>query len=186
MVDAICEGSGLEQINTYVSDISDEVPGWQTVFNPQAAPDEVLPYLAQFAGVRLDGLATIAERREQIQSTDGFRRGTRRALEAAVQRTLTGSKMVTISERDGGPWRLRVQTLTSEMPNPELTRLAVLSQKPIGLVLVTATGATVDPGDPPPTSDDPTWAEVDTAYATWSALDADYATWEELRTTPLP
>lgn len=162
--DALCAGT-LTRIHEVVSD-RDEYPGWTVVFDPDACPDWALPYLAQFVGVELEPALTEEQRRDKIRLPEGYNRGTRAALEQAVQRTLSDPDgHVAIDERyEGSAYRLAVRTQIDETPDEAATRVAILSQKPIGIVLDydSVTGRTLD--------------EVRDAYATLDDVAADNAT----------
>lgn len=135
---------------------------WEILFDLELAPLAYLPYLAQFVGVTLTSNMSEAEMRAAIQLPEGFRRGTVDAMMQAIQRTLTGSKHVSFQQRFGGSaWALAVRTQTSETPSEAATEAAIISQKPIGIVLDYASIAGA------------TYAEVDAAYADYAAAEAD-------------
>jgi len=145
---------------------SPDGPGWSALLDITRCPDEALPWLAQFVGVRLLPDSSPADQRARILATDGWRRGTPAALVSATQATLTGTKRVTLRERDGGDaYALRVQTLTGETPDPTATQNAILSQKPAGLVLTYQT----IPGQD--------YTTLKTAKANYAAVKSSYATY---------
>lgn len=159
----------LEPIWERVRD-RDDMPGWTLLFNADLAPVEALPWLAQFVGVQLQPGWSEQEQRDAIKDPPGFRRGTRAAMRRDVQRTLTGTKSLSIFERDGSAYALTVRTLTSETPDEAATLAAVLGQKPIGLALDYDAIA------------GQTWNDVVAAEATWNDVVADYPTWNDLVT----
>lgn len=116
-------------------------PGWSLLLDVDRAPDEALPWLGQFVGVRLPpGESDPVVQREMIRATPGWKRGTREALTAAVQRTLTGERRVIVRERYDGvrtdpAYQLRVTTIADETPDPDATRAAILEHKPAGVML---------------------------------------------------
>lgn len=171
--DALVEGLGIAMIDTYVSD-SDDRPGWQIVFDPDDSPEEALPYLGQFVGVELEPELTVAEQRLKIKLPEGFRRGTLAALEAAIQRTLTGSKTVLIEERpDGEAYQLYIRTFASETPSEDATLAAILTQKPIGIVLEPAYEAITGQS----------WDDLQASATDWDDVESTYADWSEVRST---
>lgn len=128
-------GTLIEGTRTLLSE-TDEYPNWGLVMDVDRAPAAVLPWLAQFVGVRLTPDLTEAEQREAIRVHAGFQRGTPLAIQAAVARLLTGSKHITFEERSGGnAYRLLIRTYEDETPDPDRVRAAILSQKPAGIVL---------------------------------------------------
>jgi Phage tail protein (Tail_P2_I) len=133
-------GTMYQLIEDYVRD-SPDGPGWSALMDLDRCPTEALPWLAQFAGVRLLPGTTDAQQRERIRSTDGFRRGTVAAITAAAQRTLTGAKTVGITERAGGDaYAFTVTTYAAETPDTLATYNALLAQKPGGLKMTYSTG----------------------------------------------
>lgn len=142
-------------------------PGWSSVMDVDNAPVGWLGWLAQFIGVRLlPGLAE-AEQRARIKSTDGFKRGTPRAMVAAAQQYLTGAKTVYLIERHGSAYRATLATKVSETPTPSLIPPAVQAQKPGGIVLAIqlVTGADYD-------SYRDTHASYNTAMPNWATYTA--------------
>lgn len=106
---------------------------WPAAFDLDGTPDPV--WLGQLIGTAVPGGLTLEEQRAYIADRPAWRRGTRAALLAAVQSTLTGLKRVTIDERDGSAWQLTVSVYEAETPDPDAALAAALSQKPVGIVL---------------------------------------------------
>lgn len=161
----------LHDVNVLVRD-RDDRPGWSIILDPEVAPAEYLPWLAQLAGVEFSGsIPTEAEMRQQIVNREGQDRGTRAAMERAVKATLTGSKRVIIREREGDdPYALYVATYSSQTLVPAMTEMAALRQKPAGLWPFTfevLTGATYD--------------ELDAAFGTYDDQDAALGTYDDQR-----
>lgn len=166
---AICSVP-IDQIHGYVTD-TDERPGWAIVLDPVAAPAEVLDWLAQFVGTVLTPSMDDAARRQAIELPEGFERGGLEALKEAVAKTLTGPQTVLVDERYlADAWQLRVRVFAAETPNSAATLAAVLSQKPIGIVLTFVVIGGQD------------WGDLQLDHASWTATMADYATWFEART----
>jgi hypothetical protein len=167
-------GGMFQEVETWVRDTPDG-PGWSPLLDLTRCPSEALPWLAQFAGVRIPGGLTDAEQRAWIASTSGFWRGTTSALIGAAKATLTGTQTVLFRERYGGPvtspeyaYYLTVNTYTSETPDAAATKAALLSQKPAGIVLVYATVAASS------------YSAVSLSYATYTALGAAFPTYGAL------
>lgn len=115
---------------------SDDGPGWSSLMDPARCPDWALPWLAQFAGVRLANGLTADQQRAQIATPPPFLRGTRQAMIDMVADTLTGTKTVRVLERVGGDaYALTIATRTSETPDAASAEAAARAQKPIGLIL---------------------------------------------------
>lgn len=134
-------GEMFQLLDDWLRDTPDG-PGWSILLDLDRSPPEALPWLAQFVGVRLLAGSTAAEQRTRIASTDGFRRGTPAAMRAAAEATLTGSRTVVFRERNGDPaitpdyaYYLDVTTYDDQTPDPAATELALLAQKPGGIVL---------------------------------------------------
>jgi hypothetical protein len=164
--------AAIDQIHGYVTD-TDELPGWGIVLDPAEAPEEVLDWLAQFVGSVITPSMDAAEKRAAILLPRGFQRCTPDALYQATRATLSGSQTVLIDERyTGDAWKLRVRTITSETPDETATLAAVVSQKPIGILLTYAAVAVHD------------WGDLIAHEATWADVQADYDTWLEARTAP--
>jgi hypothetical protein len=109
---------------------------WARATSPSQAPDVLLPWLAQFAGVELLPSDTVAQQRARIGAAAGFYRGTTRAMREAVELTLTGEKFVSIVPRVGGDmWQMTVRVRASECPDLGVSERAALSQKPAGVIL---------------------------------------------------
>ena len=163
----------VDVIHQIVTD-SEDAPGWQVLFNPEECPAVALPYLAQFVGVRLLPSMTEAEQREAIIEPSGFTRGTPAQIIATTKRTLTGAKTVFLTERYlGFPWRIRIETLTLETPDPARTKRDVIAEaKPIGLLLSFNEKLGW------------TWgvAKVAPTHTPWSDVKSDFATWKSYRT----
>jgi hypothetical protein len=134
-------GAAFGPVHDVVRD-SDDGPGWSPLLDPARAPGWALPWLAQLAGVTLTPGAPDQQWRDEITSPPAFRRGTQQAIIDATARTLTGTRRVTLYERDGGPWLITVITYTAETPDADAAERAARSQKPAGLLMTFR----VDPG----------------------------------------
>ena len=169
-------GTMFQLVEELVRDTA-EGPGWSMLMDVDRCPDIALPWLGQFAGVRLLPGSTPDEQRTRIKSTDGFKRGTPAALTAAAKATLTGSQTVVLRERYSAPqvpdpdgaYYLYVATYTVETPNPAATQQALLSQKPAGIVLVYTAITGQD------------YQTVKNTTATYAALKSKYASYGAVR-----
>lgn len=125
-----------------------DIIGYGKVMDPQTAPGEWLPWLAQFTGTRLVQGETTQEHRNRIDGMEGIRRGSAKAMRSAATRTLTGTNpYVIFNERyQGSAYRLAIRTLASQTPNAAVVLADLLRQKPAGIVLSysTITGITYD------------------------------------------
>lgn len=107
--------------------------GWAGAFDLDYTP--VPAWLGNITGTRVPTDLDVDAQRDFVLARPSWRRGTLVALISAVTATLTGLKRVTVTERDGGPWRLTVTTYAGETPDQAATLAAALSQKPVGIVL---------------------------------------------------
>ena len=164
---AIVEGN-VAFIHELVTE--EEAPGWQILLDPDRCPAKALPYLAQFVGARLRPDMDEEQRRSAIKEPEGFGRGTPAAIVATARRRLTGTKFVSLVERYTGlAYRMKIATLESETPDPELTKAEIIAeQKPIGIRLFF--------NDSP----DWTWEEVALENETWQDVIDEYETWADL------
>lgn len=146
---------------------TDDAPGWAVVMDPDTVPMDFLGWLGQFVGVRLLVGLDDASQRLRVRETAGFKRGTLAAIAGAARQVLTGSRQVSILERDGSPYRFRVRTYQAETPSAAAVRTAVEALKPAGLVVTyeVVTGAT--------------YAEMDTMHGTYADMDAAYTTYSQ-------
>jgi hypothetical protein len=159
----------LDLLHRYLIDDVTNLPAWSVIFDPERAPPEALPYLAQFSGAVLTPEMEEAARRAAIQTPEAFSRGRKASLEAVAKRRLTGTKTVLITERyTSNAWRLRVETLEAETPDPEGTVADIVAyQKPIGIVLFFNQRVAWTWGEAKASLEFPTWADVKANFATW-------------------
>lgn len=147
-------------------------PGWSVVFDPDECPSYALPYLGQFVGVALEPSLTEAEQRTKITLPEGWQRGTKAALVAAVQRQLTGTRRVLLRERyPDNAYQLSVRTMVDETPDTDAVLRAILTQKPIGIVLnyEAITGQA--------------WDDLLASSTDWDDVESTYADWDDVRST---
>lgn len=146
------------------------VTGTAELANPAAAPRTWLAWLAWLVGIDLDGIPD-AERRTAISLSSSLqRRGSKRAIIRATQRTLSGSQSCRVYWNLSGsdPYLITVVTLTAQTASSVATLAAAETEKPAGidLELQTVTGAT--------------YAELLAAYATYTALAAAFTDYDDL------
>jgi hypothetical protein len=164
-------GVMYQLVEDWVRDTADG-PGWSLLMDADRCPNEALPWLGQFAGVRVLPGSDADAQRARVKSTDGFRRGTRAALVGAAQATLTGAKTVVFRERDGAEmgypnppevaYCLTVITYTAQTPDPTATLNALIAQKPGGIILQYRTAAGQD------------YQSVKDGYATYALVASTY------------
>lgn len=169
----LCLLGAIGSMFQLVEDLSrdtDDGPGWSAALDVDRAPEAALPWLAQFVGVRIPLGLDEAQQRARIRSTDGFRRGTPAALVGAAQQYLTGSKTVIFRERDGGAYKLKVWTRTSETPDSAKVLAALLEQKPAGITLTYAAIA------------DWIYDDISSSFGSYSAIYTTYVTYQGVLT----
>ena len=166
----------LDLLHRYLIDDVLNLPAWAIIFDPERCPVEALPYSSQFSGAVLTPEMDEAARRNAIQTPEAFSRGRLASLIAVTKRRLTGTKAVVVTERyTGKAWRLRVETIASETPDPEGTLNDIITyQKPIGIVLFFNSRVNWTWGEAKASVEFPTWAAVKAGFASWF----DYRTYE--------
>lgn len=169
---------GLAAMFEEVEDLgiaTDDLPGWAKALSVQAedgsprVPANLLPWLAQFVGVRIPTGTADANARALVKGAEGLTRGSRAAIEDAAQRFLTGAKTVVFKERDGGAYKLTVYVYTQQVTDAAKLDAAVRAQKPAGIVL---TLNVISGG---------TYSNLVATRATYSAVVSAYATYAALR-----
>lgn len=128
-------GLGSVEIDEVVRGTDTHAP-WARLMDPATCPVWALGYLAQWVGERLLPLDSEADQRARIAQAAGFYRSTDRAMREEVQRTLTGTKSVTVLNRVGGDrWAQTVKVKTSETPSSAASEAAARRQKEAGVIL---------------------------------------------------
>lgn len=173
---AYCDSIGqmFKEIEQLAREDADGNLPWAKITDPELAFSELtdplstyaLLWLAQLAGVRVPiGLADRDSMRQIIELAEARRRGTVEYMVEVAQRLLTGDKFVFVIERDGSAYQLSIVTRTSETPDEDAVRAALLAVKPAGIVLTYTVSSGV------------TWNEPVNA---WNAAGA--VTWDETST----
>ena len=139
--------------------------------DPESAPTEWLPWLAQLVGAYLPAGASLAERRDIIGGA-GYRAGTRGAIADAARSALTDSRYVTVIPHQAGYavgtiWDLTIRTRSTETPDPAevLATIVRKGAKPAGARLWHTTFGT-------------SWDRIEALFPTWEDWDA--ATWTKI------
>ncbi len=76
------------------------VPAWGKLFEVKVCPYKDLGFLGQFVGVAIPTKATEAEARKLVENESGLERGTRKAIEMAIERVLGAGEPFLIKERE--------------------------------------------------------------------------------------
>lgn len=108
----------LQRIYDIVRERNDQV-GWAIALDPDNAPAEYLPYLAQWVGAVLTPGMSLEQQRLEIKEPTGWKRGQVPSITLITKRELTGTQWVRIRPRTPGPGEIYIRTLLSETPNPE-------------------------------------------------------------------
>lgn len=128
----------FDWIYDLVSDTDDGV-GWSPVVDVDRCPAFLLPWLAQFVGIRFVTGRTVQQQRDEITDRPRWRRGTPAAIISLAKEYLTGTKTVYLVERQGSAYRMALTTLSSETPDLPALVAAVTDpyrgQKPTGVVM---------------------------------------------------
>lgn len=166
----------LQRYLSLVGDQLDEVAGLigraKEMADPDLADEAWLPWLAQLAGVRLNGLTTVAARRVAIRTAgSGWLTGTMAGIIAAIRSTLADpvNNYLTVTRDLVDPWVLHVTTRATETPDPVASLAAVdaIGAKPAGVVLEwTAFHASWDQIE----AAAPTWNDIET-LGSWTAIE---------------
>lgn len=163
----------LSLVGDQLDEVATLIARGDEIANPDLADEAWLPWLAQVAGVRLNGLTTVAQRRAAIRTSgSGWLTGTLAGIVAAVRSTLTNpdTGYVTVTRDLVDPWLLHVTTRATETPDPAASMLAVdaLGAKPAGVILDwTAFAASWDQIE----AGAPTWDIIE-ALGSWSAVES--------------
>lgn len=97
-----------------------------TMLDPDNAPAEGLPYLAQYVGAKLLPVMDEQQRRDEIKRPSTWRRGEDETIKLVATRELTGDAWVRIRPRYPDAGRIYIRTLLSETPSPERLEATLL------------------------------------------------------------
>jgi hypothetical protein len=174
-------GVCFEQVERVVGDMEESEESYPTLLDVDLTPPETLRYLAQYLGERIPAGISDPAAREWLQDHPHTRRGTERAIFLAAQRTLTGTRLVSLRTRtrlDGGADidYIAVRTIASQTPNPDAVYADLrknLVPADIVLEYQAITGQT--------------WQDVrelgGASVYTWGDVDADFSSWSPVFTT---
>jgi hypothetical protein len=138
LAEALVGGDRLDDINQWAADQSDGTPGWSLLLDVDNCPSIVLPWLAQFVGVRFSsGQTTDTARRAAIRNEQGFDRGSRSQFLATINGYLSGPLFASLIERSTDPYHVTVQIPFDELLVPDISIIenAAMAVKPAGLIL---------------------------------------------------
>jgi hypothetical protein len=115
-------------------------PGWDIAFDPDEAPVELLPWLAQFVGVQLTPEMSEQQMRDEIREPTGWKRGQDESIRVALRRTLVATvegeePLVIIRPNTPSAGHHYIRTLASQTPEPERTKVVLRSKVPAWSVL---------------------------------------------------
>lgn len=166
-------GSMFEEVETLAFETEEGDPGWGIILDLDRARTQDLPYLAQYIGERIPVGLSDAASREWISDAPNMRRGTLLSIAQAAQRTLTGARLVWMSERDDGaagdqPDDLMIVTYTSQTPDSARVLRDIYDVVPADI----SVHYTVQSGA--------SWAQINASYASWSAVAAAFDSWAEV------
>lgn len=126
-------------------DYDDSIPGSTSqLVDPEVAPVDWLPWLAQLVGVPLTNDLSEAEKRDAITfASAGWRAGTKTAMAAAAKTALTGTRYAQVFDHsvsdpgDGDQWDVLIVTRSTETADDAAVLDAVVRRnaKPAGVVL---------------------------------------------------
>lgn len=128
---------------------TDAAAGWSGLLDADVCPPQGLAVLGQMVGVQVPPGADAVTARALVKARGGWGRGTPAAIIAAARLTLTGGKHVTLTERDGSAYRVRVTVYTAEIPDLGALTAAFNAALPAGIVgtVEVLTGWTIAQGE---------------------------------------
>lgn len=167
-------GETYRVVDDGVAGGDDGEPPWFRVMHPDTCPPAALPWLAQFVGIRFPANFTEEQQRHAIRDKANFSRGGPDAMRSAIQQWLTGSKTVTMRERNPTPYSMVIvvradEVLPEDLPSG-LAHIwpAIRSQKPAGIIV---TLSILDGQDYQMLfENNASYAEVFTKYATYNGM----------------
>lgn len=142
--------------------------GWTVALDPWDAPEEVLPWLAQFTGVIIAPNMTPEEIRAEIAEPTGWKRGQAPSIRLVASRELTGGKRVIIRTRTPSVGRTYIRVLKSECPNPERTETALRAALPAWELMDFAA------------IDGVTWADIEAGWEDFTELTGAFESFKDL------
>jgi len=140
---------------------------WKLAGDVYNAPDWLLPYLANYAGIAVDGLSS-DDLRQAIKTRPQQRVGRPTTIVDELKKYLTGTKKVILLERTPTPYEFTIYSLATETPDEAEALAALKKVKPARLLMHYQALAA------------PTWGMVESHYDTWQDVDDAYDTWNDL------
>lgn len=108
---------------------------WALLLDVDNVPEELLPWLAQPAGVRLRPGDTVSQQRARVKAAAGRYAGTDQAMKDEVALTLTSRDPARVMVLHPSRWTMTVVTRTSDTPDSAASQAAALEQVPGGTIL---------------------------------------------------
>lgn len=170
LVDAVL--APVDRIHSIAGSGEDDEPGWSMPFDLERAPLGVLPWTAQFVGSTIVPAMSDSDARSAIRTPDGFSRGLERAMRAAGERTLTGSRRLIIYPRIPDPFTVYIRSLHIETPDPGATEAALRAQTPwwLNLDYAAVTGLS--------------YVDVASRWESYDAVEAEGVTYGDIEVMP--
>ena len=156
----------VAEVDGLASDTDTQV-GWGPLLDVSLAPTKALPWLGQFVGAVVPEGMPDADARTLIEHAPGLKRGTPAAIVAATRLYLSGSGLVTLTERVGGDaYAVDVAVFGAQVTDLPALTAAVQATLPAGMLLTVtvASGWTI--------------ADMEARYVAGTVADveADFAT----------
>lgn len=104
-------------------------PLWNNLVDLDAIPDAAVPWLGQMVGVRVDLSGTADQQRQQIRDHTGWGRGRPLVWANSIRKFLLDTQTVIINERDGGAYKVTINTYEDETP-PDVSYGDLLTEFP--------------------------------------------------------
>lgn len=118
-----------------LSQATDEHEPWEIALDPDTAPEEILPWLAQPAGVSLQPSDTIEQQRARIKAASGMFAGSDQSIRDEVSLHSTSRDPARVKVLHPAQWQITVVVRTADTPDPAASERAALCQIPAGSLL---------------------------------------------------
>lgn len=171
LVDALTVGHRPILDLLTMADPDTSASGSCEIVNAERVPREWLPWLGALLGVDVAAWPVEIARDIVAKSGDARRSGSRNAIKAAVERTLSApipAPRVWANFSGTDPYLISIVTNTAQTPDSVAALEAALTEKPAGMVIELQV------------VDAATWAEVEVTFATWADVEAAFATWADV------
>ena len=153
------------------------VPPYGRILNPELVPTKYIPWLSQFVGTPIPSKATPTEARAILKEESGLHRGTLASVEAAVSRSLTGSKAFRVVERTAANGSTEAYHFVilifsaGELPSQSVLEENVNNVKPAGIFYSIAIGSL-------------TYAVLEAAHTKYSELESAHTLYADMESNP--